>query len=388
MKNCPDLITDTILYPDALPERGGLMKIWHEDIKGTRWYFVDRAYVRGDRKSTHYRRKTDDPIVHARQVIEAQSITGDCSLTSKRFSECVEAYLAERGNGGFSKACYDRAVKELGRMYPDKASFAAAYAQYAARLEASDLAVNTANNYKIVVRSVCNYAHRTKRCGIPAVMDYGILQGNERSRILSPAEQLTIENKLREWDSHLVWAIDFALKNPIRKRDLFNLKRKDLKREVVNGRMVCTVQFVAQKTSGGKRKAKITTLPNVSSEFLDYEAGLPPDCPWLFPMVGTGTNGRLTRLKKGCWKKIIEADTHFERLIDECGIHDFTFHDLKHCAETYLLRQGYHYDDMRKLGIQMSPKTQKLYDNRSQVEIVARVLSDSIFIASQKQANE
>jgi integrase len=388
MKNCPEFCTDTILYPDALPQKGGLMRIWHEDIQGTRWYYVDRAYVRGDGKSTHYRRKTDDPVVHARQVIEAQSITGECSLTSKRFSECVETYLEEKGAGGFSAACYDRAVRELGRLFPDKNSFAAGYAQYAARLEAGDLAINTANNYKIVVRSVCNYAHKTKRCGAPAVTDYQILEGNERSRILSPAEQLTIENKLREWDSHLIWAFDFALKNPIRKRDLFNLKRADLKRAVVDGRLICTVQFVAQKTSGGKRKTKITTLPNVSREFLDYEAQLPSDCPWLFPMVGTDRNGRITKLHAGAWKKIIEPDRHFARLIDKCGIHDFTFHDLKHCAETYMLRQGYHYDDMRKLGIQMSSKTQKLYDNRSQVEIVARVLSDSILIASEKQANE
>jgi len=388
MKNCPDIATYTILDNDALPEKGGLMRIWHEDDHGTRWYYVDRAYVRADGKSTHYRRKTSDPVTHAKQVIEAQSITGECSLTSKRFSECVQTYLEERGNGGFSAACYDRAVQELGRLFPDKPSFAAEYAKYCARLELSGLAINTANNYKIVIRSVCNYAKKTGRCRESAVQDYRILQGNERSRILSASEQLTIENKLREWDSHLIWAFDFALRNPIRKRDLFNRKRSDLKREIVGGRMICTVKFVAQKTSGGKRKEKITTLPNITPEFLEYESQLPPDCPWLFPMIGTERNGRVTKLKPGKWKKIIEPDRHFARLIEECGILDFTFHDLKHCAETYMIRQGYHYEDLRKLGIQMSEKTQRIYDNRSQVEIIAARQTPSISLASGRMSNE
>jgi integrase len=384
---CPAPASDMILLADAPPEKGGLMQIWHKDINGTRWYFVDRSYVRGDGKSTHYRRKTDDPVVHARQVIEAQSITGECSLTSKRFSECVAAYLSERGAGGFSAACYDRAVRELGRLFPDKNSFAAGYAQYAARLEASDLAVNTANNYKIVVRSVCNYAHKTKRCCAPAVTDYCIRQGVQRSRVLSPGERLSLENKLREWDSHLLQPFLFALENPIRKTDLFNLRRDDLRLELVGGTRVWTIRFAAKKT---RRKASrgITVLANISRELLEHAASLPGDCPWLFPMVGTERNGMHTKLKTGAWKKIIDADRHFNNLLDECNIHDFHFHDLKHCAETHMLKQGYHYEDMAKLGIQMSPKTQKLYDNRSQVEIVARVLSDGIPMASERVVNE
>ena len=81
----------------------------------------------------------------------------------------------------------------------------------------------------------------------------------------------------------------------------------------------------------------------VTPEFVAYEAGLPADCPWLLPMIGTEHNGRVTKLRPGVWKKIIEPDRHFARLIDECGISDFVFHDLKHCAETYMVRQGYHY---------------------------------------------
>jgi hypothetical protein len=34
----------TIFFPDTLPEKGGDMKVWFEDIDGVRWYYVDRAY--------------------------------------------------------------------------------------------------------------------------------------------------------------------------------------------------------------------------------------------------------------------------------------------------------------------------------------------------------
>lgn len=384
LSDCTSGPSNAIFAPDALPERGGDMKIWHEDVKGVRWYFVDRAYRRGDGRSTHFKRKTTDPVQHARHVIEAQSITGECSLTSKRFAECISTYLDEHGPGGFSEACYARASRELGRLYPDKPNFAAAYAQYCAKLEASrDKAVNTVNNYKTVIRTVCNYAHKTGRCGAPSIRDYQLKKGNERDRILSPGEELAIENKLREWDSHLLQPFLFALRNPIRKRDLFNRRRDELKMELVNGQRIWVLQFVAHKTSRMKR-TRITTLPNITREFLDYVSTLPGDCPWLFPMIGTKKNGIKTKLRPGKWRKILDADKHFNTLLRECGIQDFKFHDLKHCAETYMIRQGYHYEDLQKLGIQMSNKTQRIYDNRDQLEIVAARLG-STSVAPEKR---
>lgn len=363
----------TILDPDTLPLKGGDMIIRFTDSpEGVRTYYVDRSYRRADGKTTHFKRKTTDPLLHARHIVEAQNIHGECSLTSQRFAECISTYIIEKGTGGFSQACYDRAKKELGRLYSDKPSFAAAFAAYCIKLEAEDFAVNTVNNYKIVIRSVANYAFKTGRAGTCTVRCWNLKQGTERSRILTPAEQLAIENKLREWDSHLIWAFDFAVKNPIRKTDLFNLQRKNLKCDIVEGRQIYYVQFQAKKT---RRTAngKITTLPNISPEFVEYERSLPADCPWLFPMIGTKQNGMHTKLKPGKWKKIIDADKHFHSLLTEANINDFHFHDLKHCAETYMLRQGCSYETMQKLGIQMSSKTQKLYDNRSQVELVASV---------------
>lgn len=357
------------------------MEIWHEDIDRVRYYCIDKSYRNAKGNPTHFKRRTTDPVIHAKHVMEASQLTAETSLTSSRFSECVSIYLDESGTGGFSQKCYTYASAELGRLYPDRPNFAVSYAQYCAKLE-SKYSVNTVNNYKTVVRSVCNYNYKTGRIKQPTVRDYNLKQGNQRERILSDTEILSIENKLREWDSHLLQPILFALKNPIRKSDLFNLKRSDLKMEIVDGERVWVVQFLAKKT---RRTAKgiITTLPNIDTDFLNYTASLPGDCQWLFPMIGTAKNGEHTKLKPNTWRKIQDADRHWNSLLAACNIPDFHFHDLKHCAETYMLRQGYNYDEMRKLGIQMSPKTQKIYDNRSQLEIVAKKLS-SQNVASEK----
>lgn len=360
------------LMPDTLPEKGdGKMKVWFEDDPktGIRTYFVYRAYRRGDGTPDNYRRKTTDPVKHAQQVIEAQSIAGERSLTSLRFGECVNTYLQEKGNGGFNPICYKRAIDNLGRLFPDKPSFAAEYSRYCTKIETQGIAINTVNNHKIIVRTVCNFAYKTGRCGKATVVNWGLRRGNERNRILSSGEELSLFNKMVELKSHLIDAIRFALRNPIRKRDLFNLSRAALKMESHAGHMVWIVQFQAAKT---RRSVKITTLPNVDIDFVRYVQGLPSDCPWMFPMREQGDKG-IGGLRKGAWKKIIDADRHFNYILDKAGIQDFHFHDLKHCAETYMLRQGYTYEMLRKLGIQTSPKTQQIYDNRSQVEIVATV---------------
>jgi integrase len=354
-------IPDTILCDDTLPKKGVDLKVWYEDRDGTRWYFVDRAYRDGSGKPRHFRRKTDDSNQHLKNQLEAQSITGDeCSLTSLKFGKCVELYLSERGYGGFNKACYDRAKKELGRLYPDKQSFAAEYSRYAAHLEASDLAINTANNYKIVVRSICNFAYLTSRAGRTTVRDWRVQKGNERNRVLSQGEELSLINYLTEIDSHILEAVKFSLKNPIRKSDLFNLKRKNLQMD--GSRWV--IKFQAQKT---RKKVRITILPNIDLNFVRYAHSLPPDCPWLFPML----------IEKGgivTWRKIDSPRRHFNYVLSKCEIYDFNWHDLKHCAETYMLRQGFNYEMLQKLGIQTSPKTQHIYDNRNQLTIISDVL--------------
>lgn len=367
---------DINLFSDAsLSEIGGDMKInvWTEtDGAGKKVYCLDRSYRNAAGKSCHFRRRTTDYRKHLQNEIEAAKITDSCSLTSMRFKDCVSTYLRERGTGGQNDVCYNRATESLGNLFPDRHNFSTAYNRYAAMLDSKGLSKNTVKNHLIVVRTVCNYAYKTGRCGPLAVRTWGIEFGESRERILSAGEELSLLNALRLHNSPILPHILFALRNPIRKRDLFNLRRGDLKAEVVNSRRVWLVRFQAQKT---RKKVRATTLVNVDEEFVRYESGLPAGCPWLFPIVGTDDNGTYSRLQPGAWKKVIDSDRHFNYILDKAGITDFHFHDLKHCAETYMLRQGFSYDQLRKLGIQMSPKTQAIYDNRSAVEIADSVLS-------------
>ncbi|MBT8491152.1 MAG: hypothetical protein KJN62_08880, partial [Deltaproteobacteria bacterium] len=356
-----------------LLEIGGGMKIniWTETNKdGKKVYCVDRAYRNAAGKSRHFCRRTTDYRKHLQNELEAAKITDSSSLTSLRFAECVKAYLKEKGTGGFNDICYRRAVESLGNLFPDRQNFSTSYNRYFARLKIGAMAKNTIRNHLVIVRTICNYAYKMGWCGNPTIRDWGIEFGESRERILTAGEELALLNTLRCLDSPILPHIMFALRNPIRKRDLFNLKRTDLKTEVVNGRVVKVVRFQAQKT---RIKIRATTLVNIDTDFLRYESSLPADCQWLFPIVGTSKNGISSKLQPGAWKKVIDSDKHFGYILEKAGIVDFVFHDLKHCAETYMLRQGFTYDQMRKLGIQMSPKTQAIYDNRSAVEIAETV---------------
>lgn len=344
------------------------MKVWFEDdSNGVRWYYVDRSYRNGAGNPRHFRRKTKDLQQHLKNQIAALQITGESSLTSIRFRECVELYLNERGNGGFSESCYRKAVDELGRLYPDQQSFAAGYSMYCSRLEASKLAVNTVNNYKIVIRTICNFAYKTGRCSMPSVREWRVNSGEERNRILSDGEKLRIENVMREIRSPLLPHFLFSLVNPIRKQDLLNLPRSALKIDVRSGRRVFRVELHQQKT-WRRAKIKNTVLPNVDEAFADYEASLPADCPWLFPILLKDENGKIIG-----WHKTKQIRWRFKTILRLAGIEDFHWHDLCHCAVTHMARQGFSYNQMRKLGIK-STKTLQIYDNRSADEIIDLVL--------------
>lgn len=373
-------IADYNFFPDALPDWEGDVKIWSmKNVDGKTYYYIDRAYRDANGKARHFRRKTDSYRQHMQNQIDAAKVTDAGSLTSIRFTRCVSTYIEEKGTGGFTAACFKRAVEELGNFFPDRANFLMAYNRYRTRLGASGMAQNTIKNYLIVVRTVCNYAVKMGRCGSVAVHDWGIQFGEHRERILTAGEDLTLRNTLVRYKSPLIPHILFSLVNPIRKSDLFSLERQALKTEIYDGKVIRVVRFRAQKT---RRHVKTTTLVNVDEEFVRYAGALPPDCPFLFPIVGTPENGAITKLKPGCWRRVQDSDRHFNTLLSAAGIADFHWHDMKHCAETHMLRQGFTYDQIRKLGIQMSPKTQMIYDNRSAAEIASTVLNRSHFVAS------
>lgn len=376
------------LVSDALPEWEGEMKIhtWTEKDKyGRTVHCTQRHYRNAQGKPDKFLRKTRNFKKHLQNQIDAANVTHEGSLTSLKFSECVRTYLKEKGEGGFNTACFRRAVENLGNLYPDRKNFAAAYSLYRSKLTAGKFAKNTIKNHLIPIRSVCNYAVKTGRCGSVTVNDWEIEDGNSRERILSSGEELTLLNTLKRLDSPLLPHVCFSLVNPIRKRDIFGLTRDAIKTEILEDRIVRVVRFQARKT---KKRVRSTTLVNIDTEFFRYEAKLPPDCPFLFPIVGTEGNRRYTNLQPGEWRRVIDSDKHWNTVLREAGIHDFVWHDLKHCAETYMLRQGFSYDQMRKLGIQMSSKTQAIYDNRSGAEIADSVLTRRYFVGTKRDETQ
>ena len=137
--------------------------------------------------------------------------------------------------------------------------------------------------------------------------------------------------------SYLLWPVKFSLRNPIRKGDLISLTRENL------DRFRPWIHFYASKTRN--RKNRETVLPFLDDDLLVWFDSLPADCPYLFPRTdGTGE-----------WHQLGDFKKHWHTMLTEAGIDDFRWHDLKHCAITWMLDNGYTERDLRNLGIQYSP---------------------------------
>jgi integrase len=359
------IFSNSVLPFDAKGKEMKIDKVGTDPQTGIAIYQIDCAYRRGDGRPTHIKRQALGSTDLAVKIAQIQEVVEGGSLTVPYFEQCIEYYLQNKGFGGFSKACYDLARKQLGKYRVNKV-FRKHYVDYNSILVSKGIKPNTRNNYRTVVRSILHFSVGSLLEVCP-VTDFLMEQFEYRDRVWDHSERQRLFDKLSEWDSHLIMAIYFMAKNPIRKNDLRRLTRKNL----ISEAGVSVVQFVAGKTSRSA-KGKLTTLPNIDHVLLDYWTGLPPGCPWLFPMVGTERNGMHTKMKPGAWRQMGDFDRHFNSLCDAALVVDFTIHDLKHCAITYMMEQGYTYEELRKLGIQFSPKTAAIYDNRSAVDIVRR----------------
>ncbi len=311
----------------------------------------------------------------------AVSVEG--SLKTPTFGECVEHYLHRHGGGedyGGMRSCFDGRVgvrKALGRVKVND-RLLQAYHKYTTSIS-GERKPNTVNNYRICVRSVLNYAYRTGLIDRVPIRDYGITAFEYRERVWTQQERQRIFNVLDGWDSHLKWAVYFAALNPIRKTDQFGLTREAL--DMTNR----VVRFRPRKT--GRRKQRLTILPNIDDTLMGYFLSLPGECPWLFPMVATERNGMHTKMKPGQWRRTGDPKRHFRSVCAAADVDDFHWHDLKHVAVTYMIEeQGYSYERLRKLGIQYSEKTARVYHNRDALEIIRdmRATARSSFVAVQE----
>lgn len=195
----------------------------------------------------------------------------------------------------------------------------------------------TINRYKSVFRMIFKHAVIVKACTPDMVLiKYDLEPEEGRDRVWTLEEKKRLFEALK--GSWLEMAVYFSQFNPIRASDLFKLKKIDWKPELNR------VQFQANKTK--RTKNRDTILKQIDQRLRDYFASLPESCEWLFPRI----------TESGFCYKIKKHSDEWERVCKRAGIEDFHFHDLKHCAITYLLDHGYSRQDLKQCGIQYSDK--------------------------------
>jgi len=227
----------------------------------------------------------------------------------------------------------------------------------------------TINRYISVAKTVYNYA--VKMGAVTGVREnpLGAFERTKergRTRVWTPEERRRIFAAMAEHGSYLYWPVYFCQWNPIRRGDLFSLTRDSLDRD---GKRV---HFYPSKTRG--RVDRETFLPFIDAALWKYFDGLPRDCPYLFPKL----------LKGGGWRKVSDPDTHWHTVLgwtevkgegDDVAVRavvDFHFHDLKHCAMSWMFSAGYTEVDIKELGIQYSHKMVMRYAHGSVDAIQAR----------------
>jgi len=175
-----------------------------------------------------------------------------------------------------------------------------------------------------------------------------------RDRILTPDEEARLLETLERNGSYLLMPVKFSLKNPIRKGDLVSLTRENL------DRFRPWVHFYASKTR--TRKNRETCLPFLDNSILEHFDNLPAECPYLFPRG----------IECGKWKSIGDFKKHWHDMLEKSRITDLHFHDLKHCAVTWMLDNGYTERDLKNLGIQYSPAMINRYYHTDAGKVLAK----------------
>jgi integrase len=314
-------------------------------------YFID--YPIWDalkRRGTHLHRVALGSRELAIKIAEIEALNGS-SLKAPLFYDCVKNTL-KCNDGAGMKSVYDIIGKELGKYRVDN-NFCARYNDFIEKLKMSGKAVNTISNYKGCIRHVLKKAWSDRLINEIPVRDFGI-KHEFRSRIWTDEEKLRIYNNLNP-EKNLYWLVYFAERNPIRKMDLVNLKRENL---VLVGPHPPYISYQPAKTARSKPKRCI--LFNLDEAILARFADIQkrfPDCPFLFPEVminkrqGTEQWGFQGNPKKA-----------FKNVCEKAGVFDFHFHDLKHVAITYMLKNGVSRDALKKRGIQLSDKSIDVYD--------------------------
>jgi integrase len=234
---------------------------------------------------------------------------------------------------------------------------------------------STMNRYIAAAKIVLNFAAKLgKVTGLQdnPLRGFSCTRELGRDRVWSAEERRRIFAALADLKSYLYWPVYFCQWNPIRRGDLFRLTRDNLDRE---GKRI---HFYPSKTR--HRVNRETFLPFIDKALWDYFDSLPADCPFLFPRL------LRRRGKVVGWHQVTDPDTHWHTVlrqtevrdpVDETkvavpAVADFHWHDLKHCAVTWMLDSGYTEVDIKALGIQYDHEMVMRYAHREVGAVQAR----------------
>jgi len=169
-----------------------------------------------------------------------------------------------------------------------------------------------------------------------------------RDRVLSEKEKEEIFKVLRKRESPLYWPFYFSCMNPIRRGDMKALTKDSLSYNRFNP-LKSYIHFLPQKT--GRYKPAKAHLICLDKPLLDYFKSVPADCPLLFPRFDA----------KGMWHPLGCFKREWTAVRKAAKIKGFCWHDLKHCAVTWMLDNGFSELDLKNLGIQYDARMIKVY---------------------------
>lgn len=261
------------------------------------------------------------------------------SLTELKTFKDLAHYYIERKKFGGMESTINALIRDIGNVSIDDLRFS--FDQYLVILK-SEISqktgkvrsIATINRYISCAKMICNFAVKQQLIEKNSLAHFSNEKEMGRDRVLSDNEELRLLNCLKSEKSYLYWAVYFSLKNPIRRGDLFSLTKENL------DMFQPWIHFYPSKTR--KRQNRETCLPCIESSVMEYFKELPSDCPYLFP-----------RFKKdGTWCQVGDIKKHWHRMLKLSNIKDFRFHDLKHCAITWMIDHDFNERDLKNLGIQ------------------------------------
>lgn len=207
----------------------------------------------------------------------------------------------------------------------------------------------TINRFRSVFSMVLNHAKTEGVVSSDSVLiKFNRKREKGRDIIWTPEQRAKIFEVMEATKSWLLYAVYFSQFNPIRASDLFGNKRDGnpgLRKHNWN-KEANWIQFYASKTD--EEFGKYTYLKQLDETLRRYLYSLPDSCDHLFPKISPdGICTPIDHLHQG-------YKNEWKRIRTKAGVPDLHFHDLRHCAETFLLQKGYTRDYLKECNIHRS----------------------------------